>query len=240
MKKYDWNLNEITNAVKESINFTEVLAKIGIPRRGNNTKTLKNILDTNNIDYSHFTGRARTYKNSYINVSEYLNSGKKIKTHLLKRKLLKENILENKCAICGLTEWQGKPITLQLHHINGNPDDNNLTNLQLLCPNCHSQTENYCGNANAQQKIKYYCKDCGKEITKTATYCTLCSRKHTRKVKVRPDKEQLLLDFKQLQSIVQVGHKYNVTDNAIRKWFFSYDLPTKVSDLKKYILENNL
>jgi Zn finger protein HypA/HybF involved in hydrogenase expression len=239
MKKYDWNLNEITNAVKESINFTEVLDKIGIPRRGNNTRTLKNILDTNNIDYSHFTGRARNYKNSYIKVSEYLNSGKKIKTHLLKIKLLKENVLENKCAICGLTEWQGKPITLQLHHINGNPNDNNLTNLQLLCPNCHSQTENYCGNANVQQ-IKYYCKDCGKEITKSATYCIVCSRKRTRKVKVRPDKEQLLMDFKQLKSIVQVGHKYNVTDNAIRKWFFSYDLPTKVRDLKKYILENKL
>lgn len=239
MRKYEWNIDKIKEVVKDCINFTEVLNKIGIPRQGNNSKTLKRILNDNNIDYSHFTGRARNYKNSYIKVSEYLHSGKKIKTHSLKKKLLKENVLENKCAICGLTEWQDKPITLQLHHINGNPNDNNLTNLQLLCPNCHSQTENYCGNANAQQ-IKYYCKDCGKEITRNATYCTMCSRKHTRKVKDRPDKEQLLIDFKQLKSIVQVGHKYNVSDNAIRKWFFAYDLPTKVSDLKKYILENNL
>ena len=239
MKKYEWNIDKIKEVVKDCINFTEVLNKIEIPRQGNNSKTLKRILDDNDIDYSHFTGRARNYKNSYIDVSEYLHSGKKIKTSALKKKLLKENIFENKCAICGLTEWQNKPITLQLHHINGNPNDNNLTNLQLLCPNCHSQTENYCGNANTQQ-IKYYCKDCGKEITRNATYCTICSRKHTRKVKNRPDKEQLLMDFKQLKSIVQIGHKYNVSDNAIRKWFFSYDLPTKISDLKKYILENNL
>ena len=66
MSKYEWNLEEIKIAVKESINFTEVLDKIGVPRQGNNSRTLKNILDTNNIDYSHFTGRARNYKTSYI------------------------------------------------------------------------------------------------------------------------------------------------------------------------------
>lgn len=58
MSKYEWDLEEIKIAVKESINFTEVLDKIGVPRQGNNSRTLKNILDTNNIDYSHFTGRA--------------------------------------------------------------------------------------------------------------------------------------------------------------------------------------
>lgn len=77
MSKYEWDLGEIKIAVKESINFTEVLDKIGVPRQGNNSKTLKNILDTNNIDYSHFTGRARSYKTSYISASEYLNSDKK-------------------------------------------------------------------------------------------------------------------------------------------------------------------
>ena len=89
MSKYEWDLGEIKIAVKESINFTEVLDKIGVPRQGNNSKTLKNILDTNNIDYSHFTGRARSYKTSYISASEYLNSDKKIGTFALKKKLLK-------------------------------------------------------------------------------------------------------------------------------------------------------
>lgn len=104
MSKYEWDLGEIKIAVKESINFTEVLDKIGVPRQGNNSKTLKNILDTNNIDYSHFTGRARSYKTSYISASEYLNSDKKIGTFALKKKLLKENLIENRCAICGLAK----------------------------------------------------------------------------------------------------------------------------------------
>ena len=101
MIKYEWNLEKIKEAVKESINFTEVLEKIGVPRQGNNTKTLKNILNSNSIDYSHFTGRARSYATNYIEATEYLNSDKKIKTSELKKKLLKENLIENKCARCG-------------------------------------------------------------------------------------------------------------------------------------------
>lgn len=57
----------------------------------------------------------------------------------LKERLFSEGIKECKCECCGISEWQGKPISLQLHHINGN----RLENLQILCPNCHSQTDNF-------------------------------------------------------------------------------------------------
>lgn len=234
MNKYEWNLEQIKEAVKESINFTEVLEKIGVPRQGNNTKTLKNILISNDIDYSHFTGRARSYETNYIQASEYLDNTKKIKSSKLKEKLLKENLIENKCAICGISMWQDKHITLQLHHIDGNNENNSLENLQLLCPNCHSQTDNYCGTANSNV-TKYYCQDCGVEITRGATYCSVCANKHRRKVEDRPSKEQLLTDFKELKSFVKVGKKYGISDNALRKWFSSYDLPTKAKELKNYI-----
>lgn len=237
MKKYDWNLEKIKEAVKESVNFTEVLNKLKIPRQGNNSKTLRRILDDNNIDYSHFTGRARSYTTNYINAREYLDNSKKITSAKLKEKLLKENLIENKCAICGLTEWQNKPIILQLHHIDGNNQNNSLPNLQLLCPNCHSQTDNYCGSANTD-KTKYYCKDCGVEITKKATYCSVCARKHSRKVENRPEKGQLIQDYLELKSFVKIGNKYNVSDNAIRKWFKSCDLPTSTKQLKEFI--NNM
>ena len=46
---------------------------------------------------------------------------------------------------CGLTSWRGKPLALALHHINGDRLDNRLENLALLCPNCHSQTDNFSG-----------------------------------------------------------------------------------------------
>lgn len=239
MKKYDWNLEKIKEAVKESVNFTEVLNKLEIPRQGNNSKTLRKILDDNNIDYSHFTGRARSYNTNYINASEYLDNSKKITSAKLKEKLLKENLIENKCAICGLTEWQNKPIVLQLHHIDGNNQNNSLPNLQLLCPNCHSQTDNYCGNANKNDKVKY-CRLCGKPISPTATLCVKCSNQNrVYESKIQP-LEQLVKDLKELKSYSKIGLKYGVRDNTIKKWFIKYGLPGKINDLKHYITENNL
>lgn len=67
----------------------------------------------------------------------------KFQTYKLKQKLIKEGIKENKCEICGCVDWQGKPLQMQLHHIDGNPHNHKLDNLQMLCPNCHSQTENF-------------------------------------------------------------------------------------------------
>ena len=57
--------------------------------------------------------------------------------------LLRHGYKENKCEICGITEWLGKPISCELHHIDGNRQNNKLSNLQMLCPNCHSQTDNF-------------------------------------------------------------------------------------------------
>jgi 5-methylcytosine-specific restriction endonuclease McrA len=52
-----------------------------------------------------------------------------------------------KCEVCGISDWQGKEITLHVDHIDGNPGDDSPTNVRLICPNCHSQTE-FLGAAN--------------------------------------------------------------------------------------------
>jgi hypothetical protein len=66
----------------------------------------------------------------------------------LKKRLLKEKILEEKCNECGIKEWNNKSISLQLDHIDGNNHNHVLNNLRLLCPNCHSQTDTWCGKNN--------------------------------------------------------------------------------------------
>lgn len=76
----------------------------------------------------------------------------------LKERIIRAGLLEYRCAFCGNTgEWNGKHLTLQIDHINGDHHDHRLSNLRLLCPNCHSQTYNYagrgqsCANNNAER-----------------------------------------------------------------------------------------
>jgi hypothetical protein len=76
---------------------------------------------------------------------EYLSSDGYISAHRLKLKLIEDNIKEHKCEICNLTEWNGEKIPLELHHIDGDRYNNIYINIQILCPNCHSQTDNNSG-----------------------------------------------------------------------------------------------
>ncbi len=73
-----------------------------------------------------------------------LSAAPRSRSHV-KRRLLSAGLKENRCELCGITEWRGRPISMALHHVNGDGADNRLENLQLLCPNCHSQTENFAG-----------------------------------------------------------------------------------------------
>lgn len=76
-------------------------------------------------------------------VHDYLVKNSHIQTTHLKRRLIKEGILKNICDKCGIDKWMGVMLTLQLDHINGDNYDNRITNLRLLCPNCHSQTPTF-------------------------------------------------------------------------------------------------
>jgi hypothetical protein len=64
-------------------------------------------------------------------------------TFKLKSRLLKEKIFENKCSVCGLTEWCGQELIMELDHIDGDRTNHKKENLRMICPNCHAQTDTY-------------------------------------------------------------------------------------------------
>lgn len=106
--------------------------------------TLNLYLEKMNIDYAgnqSGIGINKTYTN-YKTAEEYA-SGSCVKSSKLKDKLIREGFKENKCEICGISTWLGVNIVLELHHKNGNHYDNDLNNLQILCPNCHSIQESH-------------------------------------------------------------------------------------------------
>ena len=83
-------------------------------------------------------------KKKTLPLDEVLVENSSYARHHVKRRVIKEKLLEYKCQCCGLgDEWNGKPIVLQLDHINGVNNDHRIENLRFVCPNCHTQQDTY-------------------------------------------------------------------------------------------------
>jgi hypothetical protein len=76
-------------------------------------------------------------------LEQLLVNGKRRSRHNIKLRLIAAGVKESRCEQCGISEWRDRPLSMSLHHINGDRHDNRLQNLELLCPNCHSQTPNF-------------------------------------------------------------------------------------------------
>ena len=126
----------------------QVLCLLNVIPAGGNYDVLRKAIRHWQLDTSHFTGRAwnRGRKTGFRQpVSFYLREHARVQSSRLARRLLREDIFPRQCACCMLTSWLDGAIPLELHHINGDRDDNQLTNLSLLCPNCHALTPTYRG-----------------------------------------------------------------------------------------------
>jgi 5-methylcytosine-specific restriction endonuclease McrA len=76
-------------------------------------------------------------------IAELLERGVRRGRWNIKRRLIAAGLKEARCEECGISEWRGKSLELDLHHRNGDRNDNRLENLALLCPNCHRQTDTF-------------------------------------------------------------------------------------------------
>jgi 5-methylcytosine-specific restriction endonuclease McrA len=136
MRKYkEYTDEDVINNAKEVKSIAGLLKSLGLKPYGGNYGNIKRKLQKLNVDTSHWTGQAWNRGEQLKDWSDYTRAGK-LKPHLIKKR-------GNKCESCGFETWLDFPITLEIHHIDGDKTNNSEDNLQLLCPNCHSVTDNW-------------------------------------------------------------------------------------------------
>ena len=161
-KLYQFTPSELQQLLDESNGYSDVLRKVGMNPKGGNPNTLKKIIEEYNLNTDKMDANRKklyqkdtilTHQKNTIPLTEIIIKNKypNYSSSTLLKRLVKEGYKEYKCEICGINEWMGKPISLQLHHKDGNHCNNLINNLCFLCPNCHSQTDNYSGKKSRKK-----------------------------------------------------------------------------------------
>jgi len=143
LKKHDITKNQVSQAVQDSRSYREVLLTLKWNEAGGAYRRVKRLISDFKLDISHFRGKGWNGGNIHVPTSDYLSNKKYIKASHLKKRLIKEGIKEHKCEQCFNETWNNQPIPLELHHKDGDRYNNNLSNVILLCCNCHAQTDTW-------------------------------------------------------------------------------------------------
>lgn len=238
-KIYKLTDEEFVDLVKSSLNTSEVLFKLGYTTKGNSwgySQVKQRMVDLNlsGKDFRGKTVAAAINDSKKINKDKLFCKGSKHARNILRKTIIQENLIPYKCAICGITEWQGKTLSLELDHINGENNDNRLENLRFLCPNCHSQTTTY-GSRN--QKITETKYDITNEL-KDLVISKYLEFKNQKKVSEMLNIKHIVV--KQIISEAGLG-------KSNQKYVIQYDSNMKeinrfgtISECCEFLMENNI
>lgn len=146
-KVYSISDEDFIALIQTSSSYSDCLRALGLGTKGgSSTDALKKRIDELKCSTKHFRTNNGNSPRCKCDLQDILVENSTYQnTSYLKSRILKAELLEYKCYECGLTEWRGKPLSLQLDHINGVNKDHRIDNLRFLCPNCHSQTDTYAG-----------------------------------------------------------------------------------------------
>ena len=257
-KLYDYTKEELQNLLDESNSYSDLLKRINLNPRGGNQRTLKKIIVEYNLDETKLNENRH---NLYVRCAKNTDGSRKTysledildgkhpnyqSSKLLKR-LIESELKERKCEKCGITEWMGEDISFHLHHKDGNHNNNKFENLEILCPNCHSQTDNFSGKSSKKnvlkkeknQKIAKYgisedgqrfydgcgsykilCPICEEKfISRSAEMCGECRKKERRKPKVTKEELFKIMENNSYHSAAKI---LNVDRKTVARWHKYY------------------
>lgn len=211
---------QLIEAVKTCMNLQETLNKLNLI--GGHCRIKQKIIDLK-LDTSHWRNYIGTPIARKIKpVDELLKQNTYIPTSNLKKRLLANNYFNYECSICNISEWNNRYLSLQLDHINGIKTDNRFENLRLLCPNCHSQTETFCGKntkgikrKKEEDYVRYPCVKCNRLLMQYTNKLKMCNDCRQTEYVGKLDLTQLSLlqtDCNQPNVILkEVCKKYNIS-----------------------------
>lgn len=247
-RRLSYTEDEARAAIAASKSWAESLRRLGLCSTGGAWRILKKYAAMWEISTDHFDPEAPRLENlrrKQRPLSDVLVRNSAYPRKNVKRRLLAEGLKEPRCELCGQSEiWRGRPMAMILDHINGVRDDHRLENLQMVCPNCAATLDTHCGRRNRIERAKRHCRRCSKAFVPGYAKQRYCSRpcgvrwdrsepSHkrpgsrgvpspgSRKVD-RPPYEQLIEEI-EATSYLAVGRKYDVSDNAVRKWVRWYE-----------------
>jgi hypothetical protein len=211
---------------------------LGYEPKGCNYRTLQRWAREWDISTDHFdpnAARGRASSARKVPLEQVLVENSTYSRGSMKRRLLAEGLKEPICELCGQGEiWNGQRMALVLDHINGVSNDHRLENLRIVCANCAATFDTHCGRNLPRQRT---CPACNQAFVPKAIQNRYCSQQcwgaaastlyrgvpHPAGRKVeRPSYGQLRADLESM-SVLAVGRKYGVSDNAVRKWVRWYE-----------------
>jgi hypothetical protein len=217
--------NQLIHAVANNKSFAGVLRSLGLKPAGANYSNVKHHIKELELDTSHWTGqgwsKGKTF-NPKRDIVEYLldNTSRQfpvIASSSLRKRLIKEGLKKSQCECCGIVEWNGKSAPLELDHINGNHWDNRIENIQILCPNCHAQTDTYRGRnrADRREKIERIRKE--KEVKPPYDHNALKKDEVEERLKMISH-----IDLKKFGWVQKVADALNLTHTQARRFINKY------------------
>lgn len=144
MGKRSWTADQLKKAVKISYSYRQVLAHLNLRQAGGNYEQIKRYIEEYHLNTLHFKGRGwnvgmRGIGKPRIPLDRILVVSSVFQSYKLKKRLFSAGLKQKRCEICGWAKVApGGYLPLELDHINGDRHDNRITNLRVLCPNCHS------------------------------------------------------------------------------------------------------